>query len=113
MRARTAFTLTEVVVALLVTATAAVAFATVRLAEQRLRARVDADRTWARSAREHLELLATRRCGADTGGILRTGTGESVWRATTTAAGWRLADSMRATRSDRWVGISATIGCAP
>lgn len=110
---RPGFTLTEVVVALLLASTAAAALSAALVAEQRLRGLADAEREGARAAREHLELLAARRCGADTGGTTRAPWGELRWSARSSGAAWMLADSLFPAHGRRGSGIAATTGCAP
>ncbi len=107
------FTLTEVVVALLIAATAALALATTVLAERRLRIIADAEREGARGAREHLEFFTATRCGADSSGAARAAWGDSWWSATAVPDGWILRDSVRPLRAARAVGVTAVAACAP
>ena len=112
-RLRSGVTLTEVIVALLLAGVAALALNTVLLADQRLRALATAEREGARAAREHLELLAARRCGADTGGTVRGPWGELRWSAHAEGRDWWLADSVHPARARHAVGLAATVRCAP
>ena len=93
------FTLTEVVVALLVASAAGVVLTTTLLAEQRLRLIADAEREGARAAREQLEVFAARPCGADSAGVRRGGWGDVRWSARATDGAWTLVDSLRPQRA--------------
>lgn len=114
VRRRHAFTLPEVVVALLLAASAALAFSATALAELKLRRLVESEWEGARVAREHLDLLAARRCGQDTGGRRAARWGESWWSARAIGNGrWRWHDSTRALGSLRASGTTSMVACAP
>lgn len=107
------FTLTEVVVALLLASVAGGSLATVLLAEQRLRLIADAEREGARAVREQIELFASRACGADSSGWRRGAWGDMHWSARAVAGAWLLSDSIRPIRAQRAVVVTATTRCAP
>jgi prepilin-type N-terminal cleavage/methylation domain-containing protein len=110
---RSGFSLTEVVVALLLAATAVLALETTLVAAQRLRRGATVEGALSRAAREHLELVAARPCGRDTSGARSTSWGQHRWSATSIAGGYRLVDSVLPPLHDHAVGYSTVLGCAP
>jgi hypothetical protein len=67
------------------------------LAAERLRARI--------------ELLARRRCGADTGGHALEPWGSDAWSAAVDSASWRLTDSLVLRRAAQPVVVEARVAC--
>jgi len=113
MPRRAAFTLIEVLMALVVLAAAASALAATLTADRRMRdaatARVDA----ARRVRDRLERFAAR-CGVtDTSGSAVASGLSDAWRAAPVAGGWRFTDSVRAATGAEVLAVAATVRCAP
>ncbi|MFI5233471.1 MAG: prepilin-type N-terminal cleavage/methylation domain-containing protein [Gemmatimonadales bacterium] len=116
MQPRRAFTLVEVLVALVLMGVAAAGMVTALSGDHRLR-EAAAVRTFAAGrARERLELLATLPCSGDSSGASPSRWGVEYWRAQASPTGWRLTDSIvpaaSAGSGSAAVVIQARIACA-
>lgn len=94
MRPRNAFTLVEVLVALVLMGVAAAGLVTALTGDHRLREAAAAHSFAAARARERLELLATLACSADASGETTTVWGVERWHAQASPLAWRLTDSI-------------------
>lgn len=93
-RERRAFTLVEVLVALIMMGVAAAGLVSALTGDHRLRAMAVANTFAADRARERLEFLATSPCVADLSGTSVSAMGAERWRASVGASVWQLIDSV-------------------
>ena len=112
-RPRRAYSLIEVLVACAVLGAGTASLALALSSDHRLRTMTAAHQGAARRARVHLEWLAARACGADTGGATLTEWGTEAWRASVTGGSWRLVDSLRVRGSKVPLVIDALVACTP
>jgi len=112
-RPRQAYSLIEVLVACALLGAGTASLALALSSDHRLRSMAAAHQGAARRARLHLELLAARACGADTGGASVAEWGTEAWRASVTGGSWRLVDSLRVRGSQVPLVIDAFVACTP
>ncbi|MGH7653908.1 MAG: prepilin-type N-terminal cleavage/methylation domain-containing protein [Gemmatimonadaceae bacterium] len=94
MQSCRAFTLVEVLVALVLTGVAAVGLVTALTGDHRLRAAAAAHSFAAGRARERLDVLAMLPCSGDASGATTSVWGVERWRAQASPPVWRLTDSI-------------------
>ncbi len=111
MTPRRAFTLVEVLVALLLLAVAVAALTATISADRHVRTTAVARAEAANQLRERLEMLAAR-CGtADTGGINVGAFGVERWRGSAATDVWSLADSVYGSPGTLTVALEAQVPC--
>jgi len=93
-RRREAFSLAELLVALTLVGVAAAGLAVALAGDRRVRDLAASHAAASERVREHLELLASRRCGADTAEVTSWTWGRESWRATTVLGAWHLTDTV-------------------
>jgi prepilin-type N-terminal cleavage/methylation domain-containing protein len=108
---RRAFSLVEVVVAVVIMGIGVASLASALTADLRLRSRAVGRVLAAERLRARIELLARKRCTADTGGRTTESWGADAWRATVDSASWRLTDSLILRRAARPLVVEARIAC--
>lgn len=111
MHRRRAFTLVEVLVALVLMGVAAAGLVTALTGDHRLRAAAAAHSFAAARARERFELLAMLPCSGDASGATISGSGVERWRAQAAQPVWRLTDSLVPPAPAVPVVIEARIPC--
>ena len=92
---RRAFTIVEVLVALVIMGVACAGLAGGLTGDRRLRDLAAAELSAADRARERMELLAALPCDAESSGTNDAAWGTERWRATPATAAWHLTDSLR------------------
>ena len=108
-----AFTLVEVLVALVLVATAAAALAATLGADRRLRTTALVTDAAARQARERIETLAAHCGSADTGGVAVGVWGVERWRVTWLPHAWRLTDTIRGPSGHVVFAVEGAVTCRP
>ena len=111
-RPRPALSLVEVVVALAVLGVAVATLAAALLSDVRLRALSHAQAGAGRRSHDRIEMLAVRRCTADTAGAAVESWGAEAWRATRDGRSWYLKDSLVPRRSASAFSVEARVACA-
>jgi prepilin-type N-terminal cleavage/methylation domain-containing protein len=110
-RARRAFTLIEILVALMMMGVAAAGLVSALTGDHRLRD-MAAVRTFAADrARERLELLAALPCAGDTSGTTVSAFGAERWRASVSPSAWLLTDSVVPRSPAHVLVIEARVAC--
>ncbi len=109
-RGRAAFSLVELLVALTLVGVSAAGLAVALAGDRRVRDLAAAHAASAARAREHLETLAARTCGADTAEVRSWTWGTEWWRATAAGGAWHLTDSL-ALRHAGTLLIEARVAC--
>jgi prepilin-type N-terminal cleavage/methylation domain-containing protein len=111
-RARRAFTLIEVLVALIMMGVAATGLVSALTGDRRLRDLAAAHEFAADRARERIELLAALPCSSDASGSSVSAWGSERWRASSSQVAWYLTDSLIPTRrSAAPLVIVARVAC--
>lgn len=110
-RARRAFTLVELLVALMLMGVAAAALVSALSGDRRLRDLGAAHLFAADRTRERLESLAALPCGAAASGTSASAWGTERWNATAAQSSWILTDTLTLTRSKAPLVILARIAC--
>lgn len=111
MKPRLAFTLVEVLVALMLLGAAAGALVTALVGDHRLRERAAANTFAASVARARLEMLAASPCSGDVSGVTTSVRGTEHWWARASRPLWRLTDSILPPVPARPVVIEARVAC--
>jgi len=111
MEPRRAFTLIEVLVALVLMGVGAAALVTALSGDHRLRERAGAESFVAARARARLEFLAVRPCSGDTSGVVTAAWGAERWQARASASQWRVTDSLVPRPPAAPVVITARVAC--
>jgi prepilin-type N-terminal cleavage/methylation domain-containing protein len=111
LHARRAFTLIEVLVALVLMGAASAALAGTLTADRRLRDLSAVYAFAADRARERMELLAALPCSSDTAGTTASPWGSERWRASPSGGHWSLTDSLVLRRMAAPVVIEAHVAC--
>jgi prepilin-type N-terminal cleavage/methylation domain-containing protein len=111
MRSRPAFSLVEVLIALVLLGVGAAGLASAQLGDQRLRAMAATHATLASRARDRWSALALLPCGADTAGTARGSWGRERWSATVADGRWLLVDSLRGPDDRTPILFSARVAC--
>ena len=111
MKPRHAFTLVEVLVALMLLGAAAGALVTAVVGDHRLRERAAGDSFAASAARARLEMLAASPCSGDVSGVAASARGVEHWSARASRPLWRLTDSIVPRRPAAPVVIEARVAC--
>lgn len=110
-RARRAFTLIEVLVALMMMGVAAAGLVSALTGDHRLRDMAAANTFAADRARERLELLATLPCTGDLSGTTVSAQGAERWRASVLPSAWQLTDSVVPHAPAHLFVIEARVAC--
>lgn len=110
-RSRRAFTLVELLVALMMMAVAAAGLASALTNDRRLRDLAAAQSFGADRARERLELLAALPCISASSGKSSSEWGTERWSALPWQSSWHLTDSLALGRSRSSVVIEARVAC--
>jgi prepilin-type N-terminal cleavage/methylation domain-containing protein len=108
---RRAFTLVEVLVALMIMGVGVAALVSALTGDRRLRDMAAAHTFAADRARERAELLAILPCAADTSGMAASAWATEHWRASPSRSQWSLTDSVVFARSTVPLVIRATVAC--
>ncbi|HEV8410785.1 MAG TPA: type II secretion system protein [Gemmatimonadaceae bacterium] len=108
---RRAFTLVEVLVALMMLAVAVAGLVSALTGDRRLRDMAAAHSFAADRARERIELLAVLACTADTSGTAASASGTEHWRASPSQSEWSLTDSVVFATTAPPVVIRASVAC--
>jgi prepilin-type N-terminal cleavage/methylation domain-containing protein len=112
--ARRAFTLIEILVALILMGVAAAGLVSALTGDRRLRDLAAAQLFAAERARERIESLAALPCSASAGGTSNSAWGSERWNATASKEGqssWQLADTLSLGRSTAPVILLARVAC--
>ena len=110
-RSRRAFTIVELLVALVMMGIAAAALVSALTGDRRLRDLAAAHAFAADRARERLEWLAALPCAADVAGRSASAWGVESWRASPEALAWRLTDSLVLRRWEAPLVVEARVAC--
>lgn len=112
-RARRAFTLIEMLVALMLMAVAAAALVSALTGDRRLRDLAAAQQFAADRARERLESLAALPCAAAASGTSASVWGSERWSATAVQSSWNLTDTLRlaGSASEKPLVVLARVAC--
>ena len=110
-RARHAFTLIEVLVALILLGVAAAGLVSALTGDRRLRDLAAAQLFAADRARERLELLAALPCSSVASGASASAWGSERWSASVSQASWHLTDSLSLVQTAAPVVIVARVAC--
>jgi prepilin-type N-terminal cleavage/methylation domain-containing protein len=108
---RRAFTLIEVLVALILLGVASAGLVTALTGDRRIRDMSAAQIFAADRARDRIETLALLPCAADASGTSASAWGSERWHASLSQAGWNLTDSLVLIRSSVPLVIQARVGC--
>jgi prepilin-type N-terminal cleavage/methylation domain-containing protein len=111
LRPRPAFTLAEIVVALVLLGVGAAGLAGGIIGHGRLSDLASQHAFAAERVRAHLELLAARRCTADTADTAVERWGVEAWRAVAGTGAWTLTDSLALRRVAHPLVIEARVAC--
>lgn len=111
LRSRRAFTLIEVLVALMMMGVAAAGLVGALAGDHRLREMAAAHTFAADRARERLELLAVLPCVGDTAGETVSALGAERWRASVLPPAWHLTDSIVPPPPAHAFVIEARVAC--
>jgi len=109
--ARRAFTIIELLVALVLMGVAAAGLAGALTGDRRLRDLAAAQAFAADRARERLELLAALPCSSEASGTSASVWGLERWRASSSQVAWSLTDSLLLRRSAAPLVIEARVAC--
>jgi prepilin-type N-terminal cleavage/methylation domain-containing protein len=109
--ARRAFTIIELLVALVLMGVAAAGLAGALTGDRRLRDLAAAQAFAADRTRERLELLAALPCSSEASGTSSSVWGLERWRASSSQVAWSLTDSLLLRRSAAPLVIEARIAC--
>jgi prepilin-type N-terminal cleavage/methylation domain-containing protein len=112
MHLHRAFTLVEVLVALVLVGIGAAGLATALGGDHRLRESAAAHSVAAGRARERMELLAVLPCLRDSSGTTASDWGVERWRAQVSPSGWVLTDSLLPRALGVPIVIEARVMCA-
>jgi prepilin-type N-terminal cleavage/methylation domain-containing protein len=110
-RARRAFTLIEILVALMMMGVAAAGLVSALTGDHRLRDMATVRTFAADRARERLELLAALPCAGDTSGTNVSALGAERWRASVSPSAWLLTDSVVPRPPAHALVIEARVAC--
>jgi len=110
-RARFAFTIIEVIVALMMMGVAAAGLASALTGDRRLRDLAAAHSFAAGLARERLESLAALPCSPGASGTTSSAWGSEHWHAAASGSAWQLVDSLELRRSSAPLVIEARVAC--
>jgi type II secretory pathway pseudopilin PulG len=110
-RARPAFTIVELLVALILAGAAAAGLASALIGDHRLRDLAAANSFAADRVRERLEWLAATPCASEASGRTSSPLGAETWRASADAFEWHLTDSLFLRRAAVPVVIEARVAC--
>jgi prepilin-type N-terminal cleavage/methylation domain-containing protein len=111
LRVRRAFTLVEVLVALMMLGVAAAGLVSALAGDHRLRDMAAAHTFAADRARERLELLAALPCAGDLSGTSVSAQGAERWRASVSPSAWQLTDSLVPRTPGHALVIEARVAC--
>ncbi|HEY2850673.1 MAG TPA: prepilin-type N-terminal cleavage/methylation domain-containing protein [Gemmatimonadaceae bacterium] len=111
MQPRRAFTLVEVLVAVVLMGVGSAALVTALTGDHRLRERAAESRFAAASARARIELLASLPCSADASGVTASAWGSERWSARVSASRWNLTDSVVPRPPAAPIVIEARVAC--
>jgi prepilin-type N-terminal cleavage/methylation domain-containing protein len=112
LRARPAFTIVELLVALMLMGVAAAGITSALSGDRRLRDLAAANSFAANRARERLEELAALPCASAASGTSASSWGTERWHALADSLAWHLTDSLVLRRSTLPVIIQARVACA-
>lgn len=112
MQPRRAFTLVEVLVALVLMGVGAAALVTALTGDHRLRERAAESRFAAASVRARIELLAALPCSGDASGVTASAWGSERWNARASASRWSLTDSVVPRPPAAPIVIEARVACS-
>jgi prepilin-type N-terminal cleavage/methylation domain-containing protein len=110
-RARRAFTIVELLVALILAGAAAAALTSGLMGDRVLRELAAANSFAADRARERLEWLAATPCASEASGRSASAVGAETWHASADTFEWYLTDSLLLRRSAAPVIIEARVAC--
>lgn len=110
-RRRAAFSLVELIVALTLVGVAAAGLAVALAGDRHLRDLAAAHAQAASRARERIEWLAARPCGADTMVTSAEAWGTEAWRATVLSGAWHSTDSLALRHVRVPLVIEARVAC--
>jgi len=110
-RARRAFTLIEILVALVMMGVAAAGLVSALTGDHRLREMAAVHTFAADRARERLELLAVLPCAGDVSGTSVSALGAERWRASASPSAWQLTDSLVPRPPGHALVIEARVAC--
>lgn len=110
-RARRAFTIVELLVALTLMGVAAAGLTASLAGERRLRALAAAHDFAAARVRERLEVLASLPCAAEASGSELSARGAERWHAWASQSAWQLTDSIELGRPSSRLLIEARVPC--
>ena len=109
---RRAFTLVELLVALIMVGVGVAGLVSALTGDRRLRDMAAAHAFAADRARERVELLAGLPCAADTSGTAVSGWATEYWRASASQSQWSLTDSVVFAQSTVPLVMRASVACA-
>jgi prepilin-type N-terminal cleavage/methylation domain-containing protein len=110
-RTRRAFTLVELLVALIMMGVATAGLVSTLTGDRRLRDLAAAHTFAADRARERLEQLAALPCSPGASGTSASAWGSEHWRASASQSAWRLTDSLLLVRTAVPLVIQARVAC--
>jgi prepilin-type N-terminal cleavage/methylation domain-containing protein len=108
---RRAFTLVEVLVALVLMGVAAAGLVTALTGDHRVRELAAASSAAAGVARDRLELLSALPCSGDASGVTAFAWGAERWRAQASRSAWLLTDSLVPQSPATAIVIEARVAC--
>jgi prepilin-type N-terminal cleavage/methylation domain-containing protein len=108
---RRAFTLVELLVALIIMGVAAAGLASALTGDRRMRDLAAAHAFAADRARERLELLASLPCSAPASGASASAWALERWSATASPSAWSLTDTVTLVRSSAQMVVQARVIC--
>jgi prepilin-type N-terminal cleavage/methylation domain-containing protein len=108
---RRAFTIVEVLVALVIMGVACAGLAGGLTSDRRLRDLAAGELFAAERARERIELLAALPCAGESAGSSASEWGSEHWRAVPTQAAWRLTDSLTIRGSAAPIVFDLRVAC--
>lgn len=109
--ARRAFTIIEILVALILMGIAAAGLVSALTGDRRLRDLAAVQTFAADRARERLETLAALPCASATSGTYASALGSERWSATVSQSSWQLTDTLSLARVAAPLIISARVAC--
>lgn len=110
-RARHAFTLVELLVALVMLGEATVGLVSALTGDRRLRDLAASHTFAAERVRERLEQLAALPCSPAAGGTIATEWGTEHWRASSSRFSWHVTDSLEFRGSAAPIVLEARVAC--
>jgi prepilin-type N-terminal cleavage/methylation domain-containing protein len=110
-RPRAAFSLVELLIAIVLLGVGLAGLALALAGDRRLRDLADSDARAAARSRARVELLVARPCAVDTSGTSAEPWGSESWRAVAADGAWHLTDSLVLRRSHVPLVIEARVAC--